>query len=142
MSDWFHALPLPWMALVVFGFTYALSAAIYAGVAALATGQRAKSFKAMSQSMLPVLGIIFGLFVAFMPEQIAPEKVVDVLAILGRQPALVHQDLRQGQLFIRGPEAASAGELLGIDQARLKSEHAEKKIAIGRHGGISGLFGL
>ena len=30
MSDWLHNLPVPWMALVVFGFTYAVAAAIYA----------------------------------------------------------------------------------------------------------------
>jgi hypothetical protein len=30
MSDWLHNLPVLWMALVVFGFTYLLSAAIYA----------------------------------------------------------------------------------------------------------------
>jgi len=70
MSDWLHDLPLPWLALVVFGFTYVLSAAIHAGVAALAMGGRAKSFKAISQSMLPVLGIIFGLFVAFIAAQV------------------------------------------------------------------------
>jgi hypothetical protein len=29
MSDWFHNLPVPWMALVIFGFTYLLAAAIY-----------------------------------------------------------------------------------------------------------------
>jgi Protein of unknown function (DUF4239) len=70
VSDWLHNLPLPLLALVVFGFTYVLSAAIHAGVAALATGGRAKSFKAMSQSMLPVLGIVFGLFVAFIAAQV------------------------------------------------------------------------
>ena len=70
ISDWLHDLPLPWMALVVFGFTYLLSAAIYAGVAALAAGERVKSFKAISQSMLSVLGIIFGLFVVFTAAQV------------------------------------------------------------------------
>ena len=70
MSDWLHALPVPWLALVVFGFTYVLSATIHAGVAALAPGGRAKSFKAISQSMLPVLGIIFGLFVVFTAAQV------------------------------------------------------------------------
>jgi len=70
MSDWLHNLPVPLMALVVFGFTYFLAAAIYAGVAALATGERAKSFKTISPGMLPVLGIIFGLFVAFTAAQV------------------------------------------------------------------------
>jgi hypothetical protein len=70
MSDWLHNLPLPWMALVVFGFTYLLAAAIYAGVAALAVGERAKSFRAVSHGILAPLGIIFGLFVAFTAAQV------------------------------------------------------------------------
>jgi len=70
MSDWLHNLPVPWMALVVFGFTYLLAAAIYAGIAALAAGERAKSFKTISPGMLSPLGIIFGLFVAFTAAQV------------------------------------------------------------------------
>src|SRR5271169_988362 len=70
MSDWLHNLPVPWMALAVFGFTYLVAAVIYAGVAVLAVGERAKSFKTISPGMLPVLGIIFGLFVAFTAAQV------------------------------------------------------------------------
>jgi hypothetical protein len=62
MSDWFHELPVSWMALLVFGFTCLLALAIQAGIAALARSGRAKSFKAVSPGMLPPLGIIFGLF--------------------------------------------------------------------------------
>jgi hypothetical protein len=70
MSDWLHNLPVPWMALVVFGFTYVLAAAIYAVIAALAARGLAKSFKTISVGMLPSLGIIFGLFVAFTAAQV------------------------------------------------------------------------
>ena len=70
MSDWVHNLPVVWMALVIFGFTYLLALIIFAAVNALATGERAKSFKAISPGMLPVLGIIFGLFVAFIASQV------------------------------------------------------------------------
>ena len=70
MSDWFHELPVPWMALLVFGFTYLLALAIHAGVAALARSGRAKSFKAVSPGMLPPLGIIFSLRVAFTAAQV------------------------------------------------------------------------
>ncbi len=70
MSDWFHDLPVPWMALLIFGFTYLLAMAIHAGVAALAKCGRAKSFKSISPGMLPPLGIIFGLFVAFTAAQV------------------------------------------------------------------------
>ncbi len=70
MSDWLHNLPVPWMALVVFGFTYLLAAAIHAGVAVLAAGKRTKSLTAISPGMLAPLGIIFGLFVAFTAAQV------------------------------------------------------------------------
>src|SRR5437763_8398939 len=70
MSDWLHNLPVPWMALVIFGFTYLLAAVLYAAIAGLAVGHRARSFKAVSPGMLPPLGIIFGLFVAFTAAQV------------------------------------------------------------------------
>ena len=70
MSDWIHNLPVPLMALVIFGFTYLLALTIFAAITMLATGERAKSFKAISPGMLPVLGIIFGLFVAFTAAQV------------------------------------------------------------------------
>jgi hypothetical protein len=70
MSDWLHNLPIVWMALVIFGFTYLLAAGIYALVTTLAKGERARGFKAISPGMLPPLGIIFGLFVAFIAAQV------------------------------------------------------------------------
>jgi hypothetical protein len=70
MSDWIHNLPVPLMALAIFAFTYLLAIAIFAAVTMLATGERAKSFKTISPGMLPVLGIIFGLFVAFTAAQV------------------------------------------------------------------------
>jgi hypothetical protein len=70
MSDWLHNLPVPLMALAIFGFTYLLAVVIFAAVTTLATGARAQSFKAISPGMLPVLGIIFGLFVVFTAAQV------------------------------------------------------------------------
>jgi Protein of unknown function (DUF4239) len=70
MGDWLHNLPIFWMTFVVFGFTYLLTAAIYALVMVLAKGERARAFKAVSPGMLPPLGIIFGLFVAFTAAQV------------------------------------------------------------------------
>src|SRR5262249_31651032 len=70
MSDWLHSLPVAWMALLVFGVTYLLAAAIYAVVTILSVGERARSFKAISPGLLPPLGIIFGLFVAFTAAQV------------------------------------------------------------------------
>src|SRR5262249_31678655 len=70
MSDWLHNLPVLWMGLVVFGFTYLLTAGIYVAVAFFAVGERARSFKAISPGLLPPLGIIFALFVAFTASQV------------------------------------------------------------------------
>ena len=57
MSDWFHDLPVPWMALLIFGFTYLIAAMVYAVVSVLAVGERTRAFKAVSPGMLPPLGI-------------------------------------------------------------------------------------
>jgi hypothetical protein len=70
MSDWLHNLPVIWMALLIFGLTYLVTAAIYAVVMVLAVGERGRSFKAVSPGILPPLGIIFGLFVAFVAAQV------------------------------------------------------------------------
>ena len=70
MSDWLHNLPLVWMAIVVFACTFLVTAAIYWMVTLLAVGERARSFKAVSPGILPPLGIIFGLFVAFTAAQV------------------------------------------------------------------------
>jgi hypothetical protein len=70
MSDWLHSLPVLWMAILVFGFTYLITAGIYAVITVLAVGERARSFKAISPGLLPPLGIIFGLFVVFTAAQV------------------------------------------------------------------------
>ena len=48
MSDWLHGLPVLWMAILVFGFTYLVTAGIYAVIAVFAVGERARSFKAVA----------------------------------------------------------------------------------------------
>ena len=63
MNDWLHSLPVLWMVILVFGFTYLVTAGIIAAIMVFAVGERARSFKAISPGLLPVLGIIFGLFV-------------------------------------------------------------------------------
>ena len=70
MDNWIHNLPIIWMVLFVFGATYLIAALIHLVVAALATGERARAFKAVSPGMLPPLGIIFGLFVVFTAAQV------------------------------------------------------------------------
>jgi len=70
MNDWVHDLPVVWMAMLFFGATYIVTAIIYAAVVALATGERARAFKSASPGMLPPLGILFALFVAFTAQQV------------------------------------------------------------------------
>jgi len=65
MNDWLHNLPIVWMALLVFSLTALSTAAIYVVVMALSVGERARSFKTVSPGLLPPLGILFALFVAF-----------------------------------------------------------------------------
>src|ERR1700692_4939842 len=119
MSDWVHNLPVPWMALVVFGFTFLLAASTFAVVSALATKQRAKSFKAISAGMLPVLGIIFGLFVAFTAAQVWNDN--------DRASAAVSREagaLRTGMLLAAGLPSEQAGRL--HDLIRGYIEHTAK----------------
>ena len=70
MSDWVHNLPIVWMALLVFGLTALVTATIYLVVTVLSVGERARSFKAVSPGMLPPLGVLFALFVAFAASQV------------------------------------------------------------------------
>src|SRR5262245_65606873 len=70
MSDWIHNLPVPWLSLLVFAVTFLVTGLIYVAVMALATGERARTFKAMSPGMLPPLGILFGLLIAFVASQV------------------------------------------------------------------------
>jgi Protein of unknown function (DUF4239) len=81
MSDWFHSLPISWMALIVFGFTYFVVALIYVVVGILAVGERARAFKSVSPGMLPPLGIIFGLFVGFTAAQVWSDSAMASAAV-------------------------------------------------------------
>ncbi len=70
MGDWLFNLPIGWMALLIFGATYGVAAAVYLIVTRLAVDARGRAFKALSPGMLPPLGIIFGLLVAFVASQV------------------------------------------------------------------------
>src|SRR5690349_3223745 len=70
MNDWLHHLPIVWMALLVFGLTALGTAGVYVVVMALSVGERARSFKAVSPGLLPPLGILFALFIAFTASQV------------------------------------------------------------------------
>ncbi len=109
MSDWLHNLPVPWMAVAVFGFTYLLAGAIFAVVGALATGERAKSFKAISPGMLPVIGMIFGLFVAFVAVQVWNDSDHAVAAVSREASAL-----RDATLLAAGLPEEQQARLRGL----------------------------
>src|SRR6516164_3337820 len=70
MSNWLHNLLIVWMALLVFGLTALVTAAIYLAVMALSVGKRAVSFKTVSPGMLPPLSVLFALFVVFAASQV------------------------------------------------------------------------
>lgn len=70
MSDWLHDLPVIWMAVLVSGVIYLITAAIYAVVMVFATGERARAFKVISPGLLSPLGTLFGLFVVFTTLQV------------------------------------------------------------------------
>lgn len=63
-------LPIGWMSVAVFGLVYLATAIIFAATFWLAGGERSRIFKGVSPGMLPPLGIIFGLFVAFVASQV------------------------------------------------------------------------
>lgn len=58
------------MSVVVFALVYLVTAAIFAATFWFARGERTRTFKGVSPGMLPPLGIIFGLFVAFVASQV------------------------------------------------------------------------
>lgn len=86
--DWLLNLPVVWMSLVVFLGTYVATGVIYWIVKALAVGDRARAFKGVSPGLLPPLGIIFGLFVAFVAAQVWNDVDRAKAAVAGEASAL------------------------------------------------------
>ncbi|GAA3086273.1 hypothetical protein GCM10010464_57690 [Pseudonocardia yunnanensis] len=70
MPDWLHGLPLFWLAAFVFGVAVLITAAIYAVVISLSTGERGRAFTSVSPGLLPPLGIVFALLVGFLAAQV------------------------------------------------------------------------
>ncbi|MGR8999522.1 MAG: bestrophin-like domain [Gammaproteobacteria bacterium] len=68
--EWLYALPISWMAALIFGITFFLTGVIYVIVAIFAAGERAKAFKSISAGMLPPLGVMYGLFVTIIASQV------------------------------------------------------------------------
>ncbi|GAA1207449.1 DUF4239 domain-containing protein [Pseudonocardia alaniniphila] len=70
MPNWLHGLPLFWLAAFVFGVAVLITAAIYAVVISLSTGERGRAFASISPGLLPPLGIVFALLVGFLAAQV------------------------------------------------------------------------
>jgi Protein of unknown function (DUF4239) len=70
MAERLQDLPVGWMALAVFSLTYIVSWGILELVMRLAAAGRLRAFKGVSPGMLPPLGVVFGLFVAFVASQV------------------------------------------------------------------------
>ncbi len=68
--DWFHQLPVAWMAVVVFAGIGVVTAGIYFAVQALAAHGWTPAFKAVSPVTLTPLAVIFGLIVGFLCAQV------------------------------------------------------------------------
>ena len=70
MPDWLHNLPVFWLAAFVFGVAVLVTAAIYAVVISLSTGERGRAFASISPGLLPPMGIVFALLVGFLAAQV------------------------------------------------------------------------
>jgi hypothetical protein len=70
MLEWVEHLPVPWMALIIFGVTYLVALGILFLVTRQAARRRLGVFKGLSASMLSPLGTIFGLFGGFLAVQV------------------------------------------------------------------------
>jgi Protein of unknown function (DUF4239) len=70
MTDWLYHLPVIWMTVVVFCGISLIAGVIYGAVLALATGARARAFKAISPVMLTPLAVVFGLLIGFLAAQV------------------------------------------------------------------------
>jgi hypothetical protein len=69
MVGWLLNLPVLWMSVVILGAIYAFTAVLYFTINALAVGERARAFKAISPGILPPLSVIFALLTAFLASQ-------------------------------------------------------------------------
>jgi len=104
MGEWLQNLPVGWMALVVFTLTYLATWGIFAIVMNLAAGERARNLKGVSPGMLPPLGIIFGLFVAFVASQVWSD-IDRAQAAVNREAAALSTVVSLAASFPGEPEA-------------------------------------
>jgi Protein of unknown function (DUF4239) len=70
MSEWLFHLPIVWMTLACLAATSLITWAIHALIMALAAGDRLRTFKGISPGILPPMGILYALLVAFLASQV------------------------------------------------------------------------
>jgi len=70
MRAWLLHLPVLWMTVVILAITYLITAVLYLFITALATGERAHTFKSISPGILSPLGVMFALLVGFLAAQV------------------------------------------------------------------------
>ena len=70
MPDSLHDLSVLWLAAYVFGVAVVVTAAIYATVMSLSSGERGRAFTSLSPGLLPPMGIVFALLVGFLAAQV------------------------------------------------------------------------
>jgi hypothetical protein len=70
VTDWLHDLPVLGLAAFVFAVAVLVTAAIYATVISLSTGERGRAFASLSPGLLPPMGIVFALLVGFLAAEV------------------------------------------------------------------------
>src|SRR5499426_3000752 len=103
MIEALQRLPVGWMAVWIFLITYLMTAGIFLVVMALSAGERARRFKGLSPGMLPPLGIIFGLFVAFIAAEIW-EDIDHAHAAINREASALRTVVLLAAAFPGEPE--------------------------------------
>lgn len=115
MIETLRAMPIGWFIVVIFTATFMAAGGVYWLIMSLAAGERAKAFKAVSPAMLPPLGIIFGLFVAFIAAQVWGD--------LDRAHTAVNREasaLRAIVLLSAGVPTEAAAKLRGLVQQQIE----------------------
>jgi len=88
MGVWLLNLPVVWMSVAILGGLYLFAAVVYVVITALAVGERARAFKAVSPGMLPPLAIIFAVLVGFLAAQVWSESDRATVAVNREASAL------------------------------------------------------
>jgi hypothetical protein len=70
MGDWLLNIPVLAMAAVILAACYLVAAGLYLLITALAVGERASAFKAVSAGMLSPMAVVFALLVGFLAVQV------------------------------------------------------------------------